>query len=297
VADESTVEDGFPGLFKAADRAALKFQKRHFRLTLTGLAAGVVAAIGSAISYDLNKHLDVGALLAGVAFAVGAVATAFLLFGKADRAWYESRAAAESIKTLAWQFCVTAGQPDDDRTFGRQARAIARQMRYARLPVQDGNERATDAMREVRARPAAERRRLYLTQRIGDQHTYYLSKADQHARLAKVWLWTMAALQVAGLALAVLRAVNLLNADLLGIAATAAAGALAWVQTKDSQTLAESFRVAADDLADVASEGADLGPLDEEEWAAFVRDGEQAVSREHTLWRARRDPALAADES
>jgi hypothetical protein len=95
--------------------------------------------------------------------------------------------------------------------------------------------------------------------------------------------------------LAWLKATNVVDADLLGIASTAAASALAWVQTRDSQNLAEAYRAAANELTLI---GGLEPPTEAEAWSRYVSEGERAISREHTLWRARRslDPLEKNEE-
>ena len=78
----------------------------------------------------------------------------------------------------------------------------------------------------------------------------------------------------------------LTSVDGLGIVATLLAAAVAWTNAKQHTTLAESYAVAADDLTDV---GRALAlQTSEDAWAEFVANAESAMSREHTVWRARR---------
>jgi len=66
----------------------------------------------------------------------------------------------------------------------------------------------------------------------------------------------------------------------------AAAAAAAWLQTKDHANVAQAYAVAARELWAIEQR---LGePRDEREWADFVESAERAISREHTLWLARR---------
>jgi hypothetical protein len=302
---DARVEDTFPEIFTVADRKALNEQRRYFRLTAAGLAAAVVAAVGSAISarFTVAGHrLEAGGMISAVAFLVGLGVAGYVLVNKPERAWYECRAAAESIKTLAWQYCVRGGSfdhdtPTDARHFGRLVRRIVRGLRHAGLPTVGGSEEVTGAMSAFRGHPLATRRDFYLRQRILDQNRYYARKAEENNGRAQRWFLVAIVLQAAGVVLAVLKALDTVDADLLGIAATAAASALAWVQTKDSQALAESYVVAANELAAIRGEAAEHpDDLAEAEWSAFVRSGEQAISREHTLWLARRDPGLAPED-
>jgi hypothetical protein len=301
---DTPVEETFPEIFTTADRKALTEQRRYFGMVRSSLLAAVIAAVGNAISVDLvmgTVRLDAGGVLSGVAFLYGLVVAGYLLLSRPERAWYECRAAAESIKTLAWQYCVRGGSFDEDtpadaQQFGRLVRRIVRNLRYSGLTTIGGTEEVTGAMSAFRDRSLAERRAIYLEQRILDQNRYYAGKATEHRHRARRWFLFAVVLQSAGVVLAVLKALDTVDLDLLGIAATAAAGAIAWVQTKDSQTLAESYVIAANELAAIRGEAEErAATLTEAEWSAFVRSGEQAISREHTVWLARRDPSLAPE--
>ncbi|GAB2581950.1 membrane protein [Paractinoplanes abujensis] len=290
MAAPSTVESDLPGLFRHADRAAIERQGRYLTVSRLGLIAAVAASVGSALSLDVTPALDLGGAISGLAFLAGGGLTLYLFRQRPDRAWYESRAVAESIKTLAWQFCMRGGSldrdtPGDERVFAREVAALAGTMRHAGLIVTGPDANVTDTMRAVRALPLADRQAIYRAQRIDDQRRYYTHKGDENRRRARRWFLCAVAFHAIGVVLAWLKATNVVDADLLGIASTAAAGALAWVQTRDSQNLAEAYRVAAQELELIA----DLTPPDDPAaWSLYVGDGERAISREHTLWLARR---------
>ena len=287
-----SVESDLPGLFTAADRAALERQNRYLSVIRIGLIAAIVAAVGSAASIDVTDNLDLGGAVSGLAFLLGGALTIYLFWRRPDRAWFENRAAAESIKTLAWQFSMRGGPFDRGAAadFAREVAAVVGSMTYAGLVVTARNNEATPTMRAVRGLPLAARQAIYREQRIGDQYRYYTGKAEQERRRARRWFVGAIVFQAVGVVLAVLKATNVVDADLLGIASTAAASAMAWVQTRDSQNLAESYRVAAEELALI---GELEPPGDEPAWSVFVGNGERAISREHTLWLARREPSLA----
>jgi hypothetical protein len=294
--DGVRVEDGFTPLFAQADRAAVAAQRRYLRLTFTGLILAVIAAIGSALSADTRiggQSVDLGGVLSGLAFLLGTILGLYLLIAKPEQIWYENRAVAESVKTLCWQYAVGGGAfahtDDPAAALGAEVRDIVHHMQHSGLLVTAGNDEVTPEMRQVRALPAPERRRLYLVQRLEDQNGYYAAQALRNRKLANGWFAAAIGLQAVGVLLAVLKAINVVDADLLGIAATAAAGALAWVQTRDCQNLAESYRVTANELADITAEAKQLEDATlADRWGPFVRGAEQAISREHTLWRARR---------
>jgi hypothetical protein len=67
----------------------------------------------------------------------------------------------------------------------------------------------------------------------------------------------------------------------------AAASMMGWVQTKRFQELASSYTLTAHEIVLLDA----MLPDDnsEESFSLFVADAENAFSREHTQWRARRD--------
>ena len=72
--------------------------------------------------------------------------------------------------------------------------------------------------------------------------------------------------------------------DLLG---SCAAALLAWIQAKRFGELSTSYNLAAHEIALIRERAADI--REEREFSIFVGDAENAFSREHTHWAARRD--------
>lgn len=295
------VESTFPALFAIADRLALTEQQRYFKYTLYGLIAAIVAAVGSAVDLKFavgSRNYNGGGIVSCLAFLAGLIFAGFLLYFRPERAWYENRAAAESIKTLCWQYCVKGGifgsdDAKDGLLFERMVLSILDRLDHAGLVASGGNETVTDEMTAFRSLPLERRREIYREQRVLDQNTYYAGKARKNRALARGWALVAIFLELIGLVLGVFKAFAVFDADLLGVFATAAAGAIAWVQTKDCQNLSDSYQVATNELAVILHEArSHPATITDEQWAAFVAGGERAISREHTLWLARRDPRL-----
>jgi hypothetical protein len=139
-------------------------------------------------------------------------------------------------------------------------------------------------MQRVRKLPLEQRRELYLQARIRDQQDWYGTKARWNERRATQWSVILATLELLGLTAGVLKADGVIDIDLLGLAAALAAAGAAWVQTKQHQNLATAYAMAHHELATIGSRV--RRPQTEEEWASFIGGSEDAISREHTLWRA-----------
>ncbi|OLT10052.1 hypothetical protein BJF78_29445 [Pseudonocardia sp. CNS-139] len=140
-------------------------------------------------------------------------------------------------------------------------------------------------MRAVRAAGFDDRRAVYKRDRIQDQITWYTRRAEEHHGAAARWLAAAAAASVLGLVAAGLRMFATIDVDLLGVAAACASAAIAWNQLNQNRNLVSAYRVAARELAIIRDR---IDHIDEAELPQFVADAEDAISREHTMWLARR---------
>ena len=83
-----------------------------------------------------------------------------------------------------------------------------------------------------------------------------------------------------------LKATGVVNIDLLGVFSAIAAAIGAWLQLKQHRTLAAAYNVTARELRQVATLVDDT--MSPDDWANFVDQAEDAISREHTMWVASR---------
>jgi hypothetical protein len=207
-----------------------------------------------------------------------------------ERTWYDGRALAESAKSLAWLYAAKGGElataSEPDSALRSRLGELRAELAELDFVVEVEGKDITGPMRELRDHPLETRRSAYLQQRVGDQANYYRRRGQEHrhkARLLRSAAWVA---QTAGLVGAVLKGSGILDVDVLGIGAAAAAAVTAWLQTRDHVTLARAYRLTAEDLERVR-EDVPAGQ-DEADWAAYVSDAETAMSREHVMWLARR---------
>ncbi|MFJ8627774.1 DUF4231 domain-containing protein [Kitasatospora sp. NPDC093550] len=292
--------DLLPGFFWAADAASLRGQQRSVLLSAWELVLLVVAAAtGSA---------DGGpwAWPAAVAY-LGAIVLAVVIGRQNPQGlWYEGRAAAESVKTLAWKYAVRADAyqppprtlPDAEGLYRFQLGRVLGAFRDSPVVGPDGGVEITAAMRELRDRPLAVRREVYLGERIRVQRDWYRAKARYCAR-AGHWAGVLGVLLPAlGLVLALLRALGAFTYDALGTVSAVAASVTAWAQLRQYRPLAAAYGLAAEELTQIQCQLAELdldSPEAEEIWARLARDAEDAISREHTTWQARREVRTTTD--
>ncbi|MGH8884323.1 MAG: DUF4231 domain-containing protein [Egibacteraceae bacterium] len=293
---QSAVALELPAIFHAADASSLAGQRRFLRATKLRLVTLTLAAGAGGVSWTVGGA-DYAGILAAVAFVAALAAEVFILQTQPDRVWFEGRAAGESAKTLAWRYAV-GGEPfcltsvigaDADRLLVERLNDVLHDLDELDLSstLADGLQ-ITPAMRALRGETLDARKAAYETDRIADQQAWYAAKARWNAAHARRWSAAMVTVEALGGIGAILKATGALSgaALVLGLFGAAGAAIAAWLQTRQHQALAGAYSVAANELASIRA----LIPWQqtEETWAAFVRDAERAISREHSLWRSSR---------
>lgn len=209
---------------------------------------------------------------------------------KPESEWYNGRAIAESVRSLAWKYSVKA-KPFDIEDVEADKLLLARMAEILkempRIPNPAGSLPAiSPRMRELRADNFESRRDSFLAGRIDDQVSWYSVKAAFNADRTTQWNIGLIALEGIAVILAILRSAGAFDFDWVGIAGTLAASGIAWMQTKQHETLQRAYAVTSHELALVADECRQAAK--EDDWAEIAEQAEEAISREHTLWLASR---------
>ncbi len=280
--------EDLPGLYAAADVASGRGQTAYLAATATRGLLAVAAAALSAVA--VGAWQDTVLFAVAVAF-VGALATESWLWAtRPERRWYDGRALAESAKTLAWRYAVGANPfPVGHREAERELlERLAGLLRDAPdTGIQPTDEPAiSDAMRRLRRKPLAVRRRAYLAGRLEDQRTWYKGKAGFHGRRAARWRTALLTAEAVGVVVALTRAVGWLSLDLAGVVAAVVTAAAAWLAVRQHESAARAYTFAHGELS-IASERL-RSAKGEDAWAKEAADAEEAISREHIMWRASR---------
>ncbi|BFV57754.1 DUF4231 domain-containing protein [Kitasatospora sp. CMC57] len=302
-----------PELFWTADSSSLQGQRRAVALSRWELLLLVVAAFAGSADGSLWAWAAALAYLLTVGLAT--------VTGRQNPQglWYEGRAAAESVKTLSWKYAVRADAyqpppktlPDAERLYDVQLGGVINQFGTSRAIPQLGRVQAelqswrgplagrppshpqiTDTMRQLRDQPLTVRREVYLRERVRTQREWYRNKA-RYCTNAIRWADLLGVvLPLTGLVLAVLRALGEFSFDALGAVSAVAASVSAWAQLRQYRPQAAAYTIAASELAVIETQLTQLAvdaPDAEENWARLARDAEDAISREHTTWQARRE--------
>ncbi|MCO8269158.1 DUF4231 domain-containing protein [Actinoplanes sp. TRM 88003] len=278
----------YPALYYTADADSLAGQQRFVRATRLRLFALFAAAVGGAGSLSAGS-LDLFGLLGLVSFVVALGTSTYLQTTDPERRWYDGRTATEFVKTLTWRY-VAGGEPFPpgtaaDRSFRTQ---LTDGVDLEKLPAprEDAPTRQiTDRMREIRDGSFAERRQAYRDGRIEDQRGWHARKAEANERLKNTFTAVAIALEFAGVVGAAVKAFGVLDIDLLGVFSAAAAGLAAWMQAR---SYADNQRAYARTAHQLGLKVDELDSVTEDDWPRFVDETENAISTEHTQWRATR---------
>jgi hypothetical protein len=143
-------------------------------------------------------------------------------------------------------------------------------------------------MEQMRSRSLEERRATYAGSRIKDQLTWYAKKAASNRSISKKIFWALIATNAVAVLCAILRLAfpdqALWPTDVF---VAVAACLLSWMQARRFSELAASYALAAHEISLIKEQS--LLPDSDEKFSLFVGDAENAFSREHTQWVARKD--------
>lgn len=281
----------YPALFRAADTHAQDQQRLFFivlgfELLLIVTATGI-SVVGSPLAW-------VAVLQATVLFAALGCAV-FLFSTKPDRHWYTARAVAESVKTITWRYVMRAEPFDVDDAAARE------QFRETLKEIVDQNQdvagrfrtdlagvQRTEAMEQLRRADFLVRKGAYTTGRIVEQQEWYARKSSMNScRATRAFIFLVASLGLAGV-FAIAR-VQFPEAPRwpTDLFVSLAIAGVAWIQAKRFTELAAAYSLAAVEISNIRLQADDVthdGAL-----SSFVGDAENAFSREHTQWAARKD--------
>lgn len=291
-------EADLPALFSAADRVSSTAHQQHSLLTATNLILLLVAAfLGSFLLGTSPSRIAMTTAGAAV-LSVCVILTMITQMLHLEQIWYDGRAVAESIKTLAWRYMTccepypkTAAVNQADQMFISDLSVIlgARTSLAARLGgTSAAKPQITNRMREVRKLDLEARKSIYLSGRISDQVDWYATKAETNRQSSSRLFTAM----VISLILAIISAVLIIrwpesSINPIGFLVNLAVAFLTWIEHGRHEELGQSYAIAAQELG-LLRERAGLVTTDAE-LSNYVSDVERAISKEHTLWLARSD--------
>ena len=202
------------------------------------------------------------------------------------------------MKTATWRYMMIVPPFHDDNTADQEFVLSLKEMRKARPECHKhfagaavvADPAITDFMRRMRGNSYLDRRAFYLEHRIHDQKTWYSDKAAHNARIGSRWFWTIVILQGIAVFMAIIQAATGgLGVNMVPVFMTFAAVIAAWSQMRRYDELKKTYALAVQELSELEALAVNLVS---QNFQQFVEQVEEAISREHTMWCARRDISL-----
>lgn len=292
--------EDYPGLFQAADSTSLMSQKIYMVMQLLYLGSLILGSILGITSFtnicNIQPHLYTAT---AIILAIGLFILWITRARRDDKIWFDCRAIAESVKTATWRFMMGAPPFKDVDSVEERFVDELKEIRLARpdcakpIATSINAEAAaiTAFMKQVRTYSFEDRKQLYIQDRLRDQKLWYSQKANKNARYGTFWFWVIVILQVTAVTMAIIQiTVEEIGLYFIPVLTTIAATIAAWSQMKRYDELAKSYSLAAQELSELEAIADSL--TEEDNFLKFVEQVEETISREHTMWCARRDVFL-----
>jgi hypothetical protein len=293
-------DQDYPGLFQGADAAAASAQKTYFLLQRIYLGSLIVGGlIGMLTSFFTGGGLVWSYTSMAIVLALGLLVLWVGRSRQDDNAWFDCRAIAESVKTATWRLMMIAPPFQSHDPIDQNFVSELQEIRNARPECQKhlagiavaSNPAITDFMRNMRGSSYNNRKLFYIEQRLRHQKSWYSRNAELNARRGARWFWGTAGLQGIAVVVAIIQAsTGGLGFNIVPILTTCAAVVAAWNQMKRHDELKKTYALASQELGELETIACNLA--NESDFPQLVEQIEEAISREHTMWCARRDVPL-----
>lgn len=293
---ETIIEDkDLPGLYQSANNSSILQQRNYFNGILIYLILLCVATLFA--FYSDGEDKSDYKIISAVLFLTTLSIVVWLRISRPDDIWYNGRAVAESVKTRSWRWMMRA-EPYLDcenidtvrKHFINDLKTILKQNES--LIKQLGNnasieEPISEKMLEIRKLNLNERFNLYKVQRITNQAIWYNKKSKFNKRWATIWFWSTVVLHAIAIFLLLY---NIKEPKLklpIETIAVIASSILTWLQAKKHNELSSSYSLTAHEIILIKSEVNRIE--NESDFSEYIMNCENAFSREHTQWFARKN--------
>lgn len=287
--------EDYPALYASADKASLAAQRQYVWLTRAEIGLMLLAAAIAALRVlGLVPSGPLAGVLAVVLLGAFGVRVANRVL-RPDKIWFDGRAVAESIKSAAWRYAMHLEPFAGDHESARaallsildEALQSRRELTHV-LEIDASRPLIGRSFNEIRGLSESERVQRYIADRLDDQQTWYRVKARENRRSGAFWYWTGLGAQLIAVAAAVLAIWMSSAFAVIGLLSAVATATTASAQLGRDDELARSYGLAAAELAQIKVALVEAMTRTGEPLADRVRDAEGAISREHTMWVAKR---------
>jgi hypothetical protein len=285
-------ESDYPGLYQCADMASKESQKFYYGILISYLISLIIISIIPLFNLSLNSKN----LLLALLFIISLALMIWLVVKKPEESWYNGRAVAESVKTRTWRWMMKAdpynneSEDSSNRLFINDLKEILKQ--NEKLGELLGNESAlseplSEKMRMIRGSGVKERLDYYIKNRIFDQSNWYMKQTILNKNKSKFWFIVLVSIHFLAIVFLLYQLMDSTKIFPIELLTVCAGVVISWVQTKRYRQLAAAYSLTVHEIALIKYESSNINR--EIELSEFVLNSENAFSREHTQWVARKN--------
>ena len=287
-------DSDMPGLYQSANNTSTTEQKKYFNSVVGYLFLLILASLFAYFSNDYSYPIL--KIVSALFFFITLCIMIWQRVTKPDDIWYNGRAVAESVKTRSWRWMMRA-EPYIDcdeigvmrKNFVCDLKTILKQNEslIGKLDISASVEDPiSKTMTDVRSLCIEDRFSIYMIERVKDQSSWYMNKAKYNKKKSGFWFWMTLGLHALAI---ILLLYNIKEPQLrlpIDIIALCASSALTWLQTKKHNELSSSYSLTAHEITLIKSEITIFNG--ESDFSDYIMNCENAFSREHTQWFARK---------
>lgn len=282
----------YPSLYFSSNALSVKSQKQY-KITV---AFHILSLILSAILVSFFKEYSGGRIAIAFIVFISFLINLALVFINKNKDWYTARAIAESVKTLTWRYSMKSepyniSESEDRKRFLQDLKKIIEQNRNVteKMETELEDDQAIDSsMNQLRELNLTDRIEHYLKWRIKEQLQWYSSKAIYNRKCGDFWYGIFLLSNLLLLLFSLIHVANpKFDNHFYDLFPTVIAGIFSWIQIQKFRDLASAYNMTAQEITLIRGDSYYVD--NENSFSNFVADSENAFSREHTQWIARRD--------
>lgn len=282
----------FPGIYEEADSISNRTQKRYLQVLKIFLGLLLVSSVLFTYFSNIWEVKLINAIV-----SLGILALSFIFcFVNFQGIWYNARAVAESIKTISWRYALRAEPYDISDSEAKillldtMKNIVNMNHEFKKSISADysSHEQIPANMTALRTLSTQERLEYYYKNRIIDQRDWYRNKSIYNNKRSATFFILLIVISVflsIGLFLDLDKANNVVYP--IPILLSIISIVFTWVQTKKYRELDRSYALASHEIGFIATIKERIHT--DKELSDYVIDSENAFSREHTQWIARKD--------
>lgn len=288
-------EKDYPYIYLDSDAASKRAQEYYKKTNWSILSIMFICTIVGCLPETVTTNNFFIVKINGYFLLGTAIASTLLFFLEPEKNWYIGRAVSESVKTLTWRYIMRSEPFNiDDEALARK-NFIERVGDITKKVNKDGftpkknkqhSDIVTQGMENIRKLNFLSRKKEYEVYRIDDQIGWYSKKAMTNRNYARFFSSLIIIFQLAAAVYLIFFIDTYKEFKLPEIMIFLATSLIAVLEMNKHKELHQSYFVTQSELNIIKSKFHTV--TDDLELDEFVNEAEQAISREHTMWLARR---------